>query len=95
MLAEHFGERLLLKGGTLLSKVDLGFYRMSEDVDMIGSHPVSAFATPFNLEGERRKQVEASLAADLPAVLRYGEPSLDLDELLRKFEQFWRVLRQK
>jgi hypothetical protein len=34
-LAEHFGEKLLLKGGTLLSKVDLGYYRMSEDVDMV------------------------------------------------------------
>lgn len=31
----HFGERLLLKGGTLLSKVDLGFFRMSEDADFV------------------------------------------------------------
>ncbi len=34
-LAQHFGDRLLLKGGTLLSKVDLGFRRMSEDVDLV------------------------------------------------------------
>jgi predicted nucleotidyltransferase component of viral defense system len=34
-LAEHFGDQLLLKGGTLLSKVDFGFYRLSENVDMI------------------------------------------------------------
>jgi predicted nucleotidyltransferase component of viral defense system len=29
------GDRLLLKGGTLLSKVDLGFRRMSEDADFV------------------------------------------------------------
>lgn len=34
-LAQHFEDRLLLKGGTLLSKVDLGFRRMSEDVDLV------------------------------------------------------------
>lgn len=34
-LADRFGDGLLLKGGTLLSKVDLGFHRMSEDVDLI------------------------------------------------------------
>ena len=34
-LAQVFEEKLLLKGGTLLSKVDLGYHRMSEDVDMV------------------------------------------------------------
>ncbi|MCC6176126.1 MAG: nucleotidyl transferase AbiEii/AbiGii toxin family protein [Chloroflexi bacterium] len=34
-LAQELGDRLLLKGGTLLSKVDLGFRRMSEDVDLV------------------------------------------------------------
>src|SRR4051794_11283654 len=34
-LAQEFGDRLLLKGGTLLSKVDLGYRRMSEDVDLV------------------------------------------------------------
>lgn len=34
-LGEKFGDRLLLKGGTLLSKVDLGFFRMSEDADLV------------------------------------------------------------
>lgn len=34
-LADRFGDGLLLKGGTLLSKVDLGFHRMSEDVDLV------------------------------------------------------------
>jgi predicted nucleotidyltransferase component of viral defense system len=34
-LGDRFGERLLLKGGTLLGKVDLGFSRMSEDADLV------------------------------------------------------------
>jgi predicted nucleotidyltransferase component of viral defense system len=34
-LAQELGDRLLLKGGTLLSKVDLEYRRMSEDVDLV------------------------------------------------------------
>ncbi|MFO0669575.1 MAG: nucleotidyl transferase AbiEii/AbiGii toxin family protein [Polyangiaceae bacterium] len=34
-LGQTLGARVLLKGGTLLSKVDLGFKRMSEDVDLV------------------------------------------------------------
>ncbi len=34
-LGQHFGAALLLKGGTLLGKVDLGFLRMSEDADLV------------------------------------------------------------
>lgn len=34
-LGQELGEAFLLKGGTLLSKVDLGFLRMSEDVDLV------------------------------------------------------------
>ena len=33
--AQTLGNRLLLKGGTLLNKVDLGFFRMSEDADFV------------------------------------------------------------
>ena len=33
-IAKVAGPRLLRKGGTLLSKVDLGYRRMSEDVDL-------------------------------------------------------------
>ena len=35
LLGDRLREKLLLKGGTLLSKVDLGFFRMSEDADLI------------------------------------------------------------
>ncbi len=34
-LGEALGDRLLLKGGTCLSKVDLGYHRMSEDADFV------------------------------------------------------------
>lgn len=34
-LAQERGPRLLLKGGTCLSKCDLGFHRMSEDADFV------------------------------------------------------------
>lgn len=34
-LGQTFGEGLLLKGGTLFSKVDLGFFRMSSDADLV------------------------------------------------------------
>lgn len=40
-LGGHFGDQLLLKGGTLLSKVDLGFFRMSEDADLVVPVPAS------------------------------------------------------
>jgi len=33
-LSQAHGDSLLLKGGTCLSKVDLGYHRMSEDVDL-------------------------------------------------------------
>jgi hypothetical protein len=34
-LAERFGERLLLKGGTCLGECDVGFPRMREDADFV------------------------------------------------------------
>jgi hypothetical protein len=34
-LGQHFEDGLLLKGGTLLAKVDLGYFRMSEDADFV------------------------------------------------------------
>jgi predicted nucleotidyltransferase component of viral defense system len=34
-LGQVFQNELLLKGGTLLSKVDLGFFRLSEDMDLV------------------------------------------------------------
>ena len=34
-LGQSLGDGLLLKGGTLFSKVDVGFFRMSEDADFV------------------------------------------------------------
>jgi predicted nucleotidyltransferase component of viral defense system len=34
-MGDRFGDQLLLKGGTCLMKVDVGFRRMSEDVDLV------------------------------------------------------------
>lgn len=52
-LAQAFGNKLLLKGGTLLSKVDLGFHRMSEDVDMV--MPLVGRANDGPIEREERR----------------------------------------
>lgn len=41
-LGETLGDKALLKGGTLLSKVDLGFKRMSEDADLVVPRPPSS-----------------------------------------------------
>lgn len=43
LLNEKHGAHLLLKGGTCLSKVDLGYRRMSEDVDLI----IPGVPTPY------------------------------------------------
>ena len=40
-LGQSFGDELVLKGGALLSKVDLGFFRMSEDADLVLPGPAS------------------------------------------------------
>jgi predicted nucleotidyltransferase component of viral defense system len=49
-LGQVLGEKALLKGGTLLSKVDLGFTRMSEDADLVMPSPPSR---------EKRSNVQA------------------------------------
>jgi predicted nucleotidyltransferase component of viral defense system len=45
-LGQSLGDGLLLKGGTLLSKVDLGFFRMSEDADLVLPGPSSRQRLP-------------------------------------------------
>lgn len=48
-LHEEVGAKALLKGGTLLSKVDLGFFRMSEDVDLVVPGTKSKFGKGGNI----------------------------------------------
>ena len=49
-IGDEFGDELLLKGGTCLSKVDLGFHRVSEDADFVKPWPL---ATIDELEAAR------------------------------------------
>jgi len=52
--------------------------------------PMAKQARSFGLTEKRRRQVEAGLARDLPAVLRSGAPEFDLDAMLAKFDRLWR-----
>lgn len=64
-VGQTLGERLLLKGGTLLSKVDLGFFRMSEDADLVLPGEPSA----RKLGNVRRMhEVRGALKTILPSV---------------------------
>ncbi len=64
-LGEEFGEELLLKGGTLLSKVDLGFFRMSEDADLVIPGEPSRFR---NANVRRMNRVRDALRQLSPSV---------------------------
>jgi predicted nucleotidyltransferase component of viral defense system len=72
-LAQARGDRLLLKGGTCLSKVDLGYRRMSEDADF-----VIPWADPTNYRSTNAAQVkpvrEALRLVAPVAGLRFGYP---------------------
>ena len=49
-LAQVHGDGLLLKGGTCLSKCDLGYHRMSEDADFV----IPGQATRYRVDNVRR-----------------------------------------
>jgi hypothetical protein len=60
VLGAELKDSILLKGGTLLSKVDLGFFRMSEDADLVMP------GSPSHVRGSnvrRLNQVRAVLKA--------------------------------
>ncbi|MFN0061255.1 MAG: nucleotidyl transferase AbiEii/AbiGii toxin family protein [Myxococcaceae bacterium] len=64
-LGQWFGDGLLLKGGTLLSKVDLGFRRMSEDADFV----IPAAASRYKgRNAGRLDEVRGALKALAPQV---------------------------
>jgi hypothetical protein len=68
-LGSRLGDGLLLKGGTLLSKVDLGFFRMSEHADFVLSGVPSrrkgANARRFEPVRSTLKAVEDEVGAKL------------------------------
>jgi predicted nucleotidyltransferase component of viral defense system len=74
-LGNRLGESLLLKGGTLLSKVDLGFFRMSEDADLVipGEPSRNGGVNSRRLEPLRAALNELQGVLGARVVLRGGE----------------------
>lgn len=68
---EKSGESLLLKGGTCLSKVDMGFYRMSEDIDFVIPWNQSTSYRSINVDKTNRvRDALRALAPDVGVMLR-------------------------
>lgn len=74
-LGQHFRNGLLLKGGTLLSKVDLGFYRMSEDADFVlpGSPARASLPNARRMQSVRDALREIVPVVGLSAMFPAGE----------------------
>ena len=56
----------------------------------LGAAPMAKQAKSFGLTEKRRRQVEAGLVRDLPAVLRTDAPDFDLNATLARFDRLWR-----
>jgi predicted nucleotidyltransferase component of viral defense system len=65
-LAQERGPRLLLKGGTCLSKCDLGYHRMSEDADFV--IPWASGTSHRGTNAYHTNQVREALRAIAPEV---------------------------
>jgi hypothetical protein len=74
-LGQRFGDALLLKGGTLLSKVDLGFVRISEDADLVlpGTPSRRSSQNVGRMRRVRDAIAEVSAAVGLSARFPAGE----------------------
>jgi predicted nucleotidyltransferase component of viral defense system len=74
-LAQLLGPGALLKGGTLLSKVDLGFRRMSEDVDLVvpGTPEPNRRANAIRLNAVRDALRTVAPAAGLKLPFPHGD----------------------
>jgi predicted nucleotidyltransferase component of viral defense system len=81
-------DRLHESGADLSSAsfIDLVDAKLAE----LGAPPMAKQERSFGLSGERRRQVEAGLKVDLPAVLRADAPQFDLDRMLARFNRLWR-----
>lgn len=55
----------------------------------LGAEPLAKQGAGFGMNSERRKALEASLAKELPAVLRTDAPRFDLDATLSRFDALW------
>jgi len=69
-LGQTLGNQALLKGGTLLSKVDLGFRRASEDVDLVMPRPPSKQRRPnvlaLNKVRHALREIASAVGVRLP-----------------------------
>ncbi len=74
-LGQALGAEALLKGGTLLSKVDLGYFRMSEDIDLVLPVPPDGSLRCGTVNIARLKRVYAALAEAAPTIgIALGHP---------------------
>jgi hypothetical protein len=92
-LGQSVGDGLLLKGGTLLSKVDLGFFRMSEDADLVLPGPSSRQRLPNVRRMHRLRDAlkEIGLAIGVTTRFPAGELSDKSDALRLAARLFVRV----
>jgi len=81
-------DRLRKSGADLSSSsfIELVDAKLAE----LGALPTAKQGKSFGLSEKRRRQVEAGLARDLPAVLRTDAPQFDLDGMLARFDRLWR-----
>jgi hypothetical protein len=88
-LAQVLGEQALLKGGTCLSKVDLGYHRMSEDVDLV--LPWSGSLRHRGTNASRTNRVRDALIAVAPVVgVRLQNADGEISE--RMSHRIWTLL---
>ncbi|MFC1762671.1 nucleotidyl transferase AbiEii/AbiGii toxin family protein [Planctomycetota bacterium] len=61
----NYDKQCIFKGGTCLTKVHLGFYRLSEDLDYVMPMPADAPRTQRSKQAGALKQAMAAVAQDL------------------------------
>lgn len=85
-LGEKLEQKLLLKGGTCLSKVDLGYHRMSEDADFV--LPWSSSLKNKGTNARATNLVRDALM-ELAPKLEMKVQQLDLRAMLVAFDALW------
>lgn len=81
-------DRLRESGADLSSSSFIGL--VDEKLAELRALPMAKQSKSFGLTKKRRRQVEAGLTRDLPAVLRMDAPEFDLDGMLARFDRLWR-----
>jgi len=81
-------DRLRESGADLSSSSFIGL--VDEKLAELRALPMAKQSKSFGLTEKRRRQVEAGLTRDLPAVLRMDAPEFDLEGMLARFDRLWR-----